>query len=158
MKQEFKPMTWLVKYFDCNNQAIEDFDILKYRESDIKKMKKNSETKEIFAEKLRSEMMWRFWSKAEWEMIIEITKDNRVLLKPWVGFYDIEKATVDVTDDSMFDWIGFAEEHINKQRHKNRAKIDIYDQLTYGDNWERLVTYLWTTRFKYERDHPKFHR
>lgn len=158
MKQEFKPWAWLVKYFDCNSQAIVDYDILQHRESDIKKMKKNSETKEIFAEKLQSEMMWRFWSKAEWEMVVEVTEDNHVLLKPWVGFYDITKATIDVTDNSTFDWMGFAKEHISKQRYKNKAKIDIYDQLTYGDNWEKLVTYLWTTRFKYERDHPKFHQ
>ena len=155
MKQAFKLMAWFVKYFDCNKQEIVDYNILKHRESDIKKMKKNSETKEIFAEKLNSEFRWRFWSRAEWEMIVEITEDNRILLKPWVGFYDIETAIVDVTDDKVFDWKGFAETHV---KHKNRAKIDIYDQLMYGDNWERLVTYLWTTRLKYERDHPKFHQ
>lgn len=157
MKHEFKPMTWFVKYFDCNKQAIVDYNILKHRESEIKKMKKNSETKEIFAEKLRSEMMRRFWSKCEWELIIEITEDNHILLKPWVGFYDIEKIIVDVTDDKSFDWKGFAETHISKQRYKNRAKIDVYSQLIYGDNWDKLVTYLWTTRLKYERDNPKFH-
>lgn len=68
-----------------------------------------------------------------------------------------EEATIDITDDASFDWRGFAEFHIDKQIYKDEAKIDIFDQLTYVNQFEKLVTYLWTTRLKYERDHPKFH-
>lgn len=156
MKQEFKPLSWKVKYFNCNRQVIEDYDILEHRQDFIKKLKKNCETKEIFADALRSEMMWRFWSKSEWELIIETTDDNRVLLKPWVGFYDSEKTIVDVTDDTTFDWRGFATLHIGKQGYKNRAKIDVYNQLMYGNQFEQLVDYCWYMRLKYERKHPKF--
>ena len=156
MKNEFKPLSWKVKNFDFNKQAIEDYDVLSYREDQIKQLKKQCETKEEFAEKLRRKLQWQYWSRSEYELIIELTEDGRVLLRPWVGFYDYE-LFIDVTDDDSFDWMGFADEHIKKQIYGNKAKVDIYNQLTYGDNWERLITYLWTTRLKYERDHPKFH-
>ena len=158
MKKEVKPFSWKVKNFDCNRQIIKDYDILKYREDEIKKMKKKCETKEEFASKLRSELMYHYWSRAEYELIIQLTEDGRILLRPWCGCYDDEKATIDVTNDTSFDWKGFVEEHISQQRYKNEAKIDIYDQLIYGDQFEKLVTYLWTTRLKYERDNTKFHK
>lgn len=157
MKRESKPLSWMVKNFDYNRQVIENYDVLKYREDQIKKLKKQCNTKEEFAEKLRREFQYHFWSRTEWELIIEITEDNRVLLKPWVGCRDDEKATIDVTDDTTFDWRGFAKEHIDRQIYENCAKVDVYDQLTYADQFEKLVTYLWTTRLKYERDYSKFH-
>ena len=149
MKQEFKPMSWLVKNFCCNKQVIEDYDVLKYREDDIKKMKKKSTTKEEFAEALRRECMYRYWSKCEWELIIEVTEDNRVVLKPWVGDRNVGQSTVDVTNDTSFDWRGFAELHIRKQIYKNEAKIDVYDQLMYG--FDDFVDYCWNYRHKWQR-------
>ena len=85
MKQEFKLMPWLVKNFDQNTQKIVDYNVLKYREDQIKKLKKKCATKSEFAEELRKEFQWQFWSKCEWELIIELTEDERILLKPWGG-------------------------------------------------------------------------
>ena len=149
MKQEFKPMSWLVKNFDCNAQVIKDYDVLKYREDDIKKMKKKCATKEEFAEELRKEFQWQFWSKCEWELIIELTEDERVLLKPWVGCRDEEKATIDVTDDTTFDWKGFATEYIGKQIFNNEAKIDVWDQIEY--RFSDFVDYMWNYHHKWQR-------
>lgn len=156
MKKEFKPLSWKVKNFDCNKQVIEDYDILKYREDFIKKLKKKCETKEKFAEQMRRECQWRYWSKAEWELIIRLTDDGRVLLLPWCGGRDPERIAIDVTNDTSFDWKGFAETHIKKQIFKNEAKIDVYDQLTYENQFAKFIDYLWYTRLKYERKHPKF--
>ena len=149
MKQDFKPMSWMVKRFDFNSQIIEDYDILKYYENDIKKMKKKCSTKEEFAEALRQEMMWRYWSKAEHELVIEITEDSRIFLNPWVGCSDPDKVKIDVTDDDSFDWRGFAEHHVNQQIYKNKAKIDIYDQLQW--NWQDFVDYCWNYHHKWQR-------
>lgn len=157
MKKEVKPLSWKVKNFCINKQVIEDYDVLKYREDDIKKLKKKCATKEEFANKFRTEMLYRFWSRAEYEIVIKQTEDGRILLLPWCGCRDEEKATIDVTYDASFDWKGFAAEHIGKQIFKNEAKVDIFDQLTYADQFEKLVMYLWTTRLKYERDNTKFH-
>ena len=155
MKKEIKPLSWKVKNFDCNRQVIEDYDVLKYREDYIKKLKKKCATKEEFASELRSEFQYRYWSRAEYELVIEIDENNQIWLNPWCCCRNPQNVRVNVTDDDSYDWLGFAEEHISQYRG-NDAKIDIFDQLTYGDQFEKLVTYLWTTRLKYERDNPKF--
>ena len=148
----------LCKDFNCNKQLIENYDVLRYREEEIRKLKKKCATRAEFAEELRKEFMWRFWSKAEHELIISRTEDGRILLTPWCGCRDKEGATIDVTDDySQLDWGAFANPHINKQIFKTEATIDVYDQIMFGDRFERLVDALWTTRLKYERDNPKFH-
>lgn len=150
-------MEWFCKYYDCNGNKINDINILRGYDDYIKKLKKKCATKEEFAEELRREMMHRFWSKSEWELIIEIDDNDRIWLTPWCGCSNPQEVRIDVTDDESFDWRGFAEVHIGKQIYKNKAKIDIFSQLTYGDTWERLITYLWTTKLKWQRDDPKFH-
>lgn len=148
----------LVKYYNCNANKIEDYDVLKRRESEIKRLKKKCATKDEFAELLRREFMWRFWSKAEWELIITKEEDGRIILSPWCGCSDPDSVATDVTNNTSFDWSGFADEHIKRQTFKNQAKIDVYDQIMYGDRFSNLVDELWYTRLPYERDNPKFHR
>ena len=149
MKKEVKPFSWIVKIFDCNAQKIKDYDILKYREDDIKKLRKKYTTKEEFAEALRRECMYRFWSKAEWELIIECIEDSRVILRPWCGCYNPDEVKIDVTDDTSFDWQGFAAKHIKKQIFKNKAKIDVWDQIEY--RWDEFVEYVWEYHHKWQR-------
>ncbi len=148
----------LVKHYNCNVNKIEDYDVLNRREPEIKKLKKKCATREDFANTLRGEFMYRFWSKAEWELIITKTEDGRVILSPWCGCSDPDSVLIDVTSDTNFNWSGFADEHIKRQVFKNRAKIDVYDQIMYGDRFSNLVDELWHTRLPYERDNPKFHR
>ena len=155
-KVEFKKLSWLVTYYDCNADKIKYYDVLKYREDFVKKLKKKCPTKEEFAEKMRREMMYYFWSKAEVEVIIEVDGNNRIWISPWVGCREPEKVRVDVTDRTDFDWKGFAKEHIGKQIFKNRAKIDIFDQLQW--RWDEFIDYLWYTRLKYERSDLKYSR
>ena len=147
----------LVKYYNTNGNRIEDYDVLKRREFEIKQMKKKCATKDEFAELLRREFMWRFWSKAEWELIVTKGEDGRVVLSPWCGCVVHDSCSVEVTDDKSFGWSGFADEHIKRQIFKNQAKIDVYDQIVYGDRFDNIVTELWTTRLPYERDNKKFH-
>ena len=151
-------MHWVVKIFNMNKQCIEDYDVLKYREEQIKKFKKMCDTKEEFAEKLRREFQWQYWSRSEYELIIVKENDGSVWLIPWVGCSDPDNVKINVTNDDTFDWVGFADEHIDKQIYGNRAKIDIFDQITYKDQFNKLVDYCWYTRQKYQRDHEKFHK
>lgn len=148
MKQEFKPLSWLVTEFDVNKQTIEYYDILKYREDEIKKMKKKSTTKEEFAELLKREMMWRFWSKCEHELIIERAEDGNIWLIPWAGCRDEQKTKICVTDRDDYDWKGFADKYIDT-RYGNKEKVDTYDQLSYV--WDEFVNYVWNYRHKYQR-------
>lgn len=158
MKQKFKPLSWKVKNFDCNKQAVIDYNILEYREDQIKKFKKKSATKEEFTEKLRREFQYIYWSRSEYELIVSTDENDRIWLTPWVGCREPEKVKIDVTDDKNFDWRSFAEVHIKKQIYDNRAKVDIFDQLMFAGQFEKLVDYLWYTRLKYERKNEKFDR
>ena len=148
----------LVKYYNCNANKIEDYDVLKRREFEIKKFKKKCADKEDFANELRVEFMRRFWSKAEWELVVTKTTDGRVILSPWCGCPGPDDCSIDVTNDKSFDWSDFSDEHIKRQSFKNQAKIDVYDQIMYGDRFDKIVDELWYTRLPYERDHEKFHR
>lgn len=149
MKNERKPLSWNVKHFNCNVQKIEDYDVLRYREDFIKKLKKKCATKEEFAEKLRGEMMYLFWSKCEWELIIRLEEDGHVILLPWCGARDPEEVAIDVTNDMTFDWKSFAEYHIKRQIFANEAKVDVWDQIF--AKWDEFVTYIWEYRHKYQR-------
>ena len=148
-KKEFKPLSWIVDYYDFNRNKISYHDVLKYREDGIKKMRKKCETKEEFAEKLRREMMYYYWSKCEWEMIITKTEDNHIILTPWCGCKNPDEVAIDVTDNTDFDWNGFADKHIKRQIYKNSAKIDVWDQIEH--RWKEFVDYVWNYHFKYQR-------
>ena len=157
MKTKTEPnvLEWDVVYYDCNSNAIKRFNLLNHREDYIKKLKKVCATKEEFSEKLRREMMHRFWSKSEWELIILIDND-RVWLTPWCGCRNPNQVRIDVTNDATFDWREFAEVHINGQNRHNKAKIDVFDQLDW--RWPEFVNYCWYTRLRYERYDPKYER
>lgn len=148
----------IVKYYNVNSRKIEDYNVLLRRMDDVKKLKKKSQNKAEFAEALKREFMWRFLSKAEWELIVTKTADGRVVLSPWCGCVDPDGCSIDVADDKSFDWSGFADEHIKRQIFKNQAKIDVYDQIMYNGRLDKLVDELWYTRLRYERDHKKFHK
>lgn len=147
-RRKIEPFEWWVYIDNSNSRKIEKFNVLKHRAEDIKKMKKKSETKEDFAEKLKSYLMWQYWSRAEYELVIYVV-DNRVYLKPWCGCSDDNLRRIDVTEDTMLNWQKFAGHHIDKQSYKEVAKIDIWDQINF--RWEEFVDYCWTYRHKYER-------
>ena len=107
--------------------------------------------KEEFSEAMDHEMMHMFWSRCEWELIIELDENNHIWLNPWAGCQEPKKVHIDITSSEDFDWLGFIS---TQYLHNNCAKIDVYDQLKY--RWDDFITYLWTTRQKYERWHPKF--
>lgn len=148
-RQEFKPLTWTVKNFDVNAQQVKDYDVLMFRENAIKDLKKKCIDKEMFEERLRNEMMWQYWSRAEYELIIEIDDNNHIWLIPWCGCLELDKVKIDVADDDNFDWRSFAELHIGKQIYRGKAKIDVWDQILY--QWPVFVDYVWNYRHKYQR-------
>lgn len=151
--KEAETLSWKVKVFDCNAQRIKDYDILKGHYKDfIKKLKKKCANKEEFSEAMNREMMWMFWARCEWELILELDENNHIWLTPWVGCREPESVRIDVTEDASFDWQGFLK--TQTLNYQNCEKIDVYDQLRY--KWDDFITYLWTTRQKYERWHEKY--
>lgn len=89
-------MEWNVYYHNVNTQKIESFNIFKHHSFNeyIHTHLKRSKTKKEFAEKLKAELRFYFWSKAEWEIIIS----------PWVGGRDTEDIKIDVYDQVMLNF------------------------------------------------------
>lgn len=146
-------LVWTVWRYNINANKIEEYNILSYKESLIKKLKKQCTDKEEFSEKLKGQMRYYYWARSEHELIIEL-KGNRVLLLPWCGRSDV--MCLEIFLDSSFNWLGFAKHHISKQTYDNKARISVYDQLAW--KWDEFVDYCWYTRLPYERKHEKFEK
>ena len=90
-------MKWNVFYYNVNKKKIETFNIFDH--SNFKKyvdeLLKECNDKEEFEKALNMELMYYFWSKAEWEVIIA----------PWVGG-DKEKEAkkIDVYKQVIANW------------------------------------------------------
>ena len=126
---------------------MEQYNVLKSHVDSIKKLKKKCSTIDEFSEKLRNEMMYYYWSKAEHEVILE-REDNQLYIKPWVGSRNPEEAMIIATEDDTLDWVAFSRwDKLNWWG--DEAKIDIYDQLRF--RWDEFVNYCWTYRHKWER-------
>lgn len=94
-------ITWNVFYHDNNGRKIDTFNIFEhgtFREY-VKKAARKVQSKEDFAKQLHSELMYYFWSKCEWE----------VLITPWVGGKGKEDRKVDVCWQVMNNWDAFLE-------------------------------------------------
>lgn len=150
MKNISNNFSWKVLHHNINTDRIEEYDVLKYYEDFIKKLKKkHGINKAGFEEDLRRDMMYRYWSKSEHEVILE-KKNNTLYIKPWVGSRDVDAASIIAPEDSNFDWKAFSDwEQLNWWG--TESKIDIYDQLRF--RWTEFLNYCWTFRHKYERTH-----
>lgn len=74
MKIRMKKMKieWNVYCHDINKGKIVEFNIFDHGRffEDVRKVLKKCNTKEEFAEKLKSHLMYYFWSKCEYEVVI----------------------------------------------------------------------------------------
>lgn len=143
-------MEWNVYYYNINRNKIELFNIFdhwsfcEYAKKAIKKYK----TKEEFAEQLKRELQYFFWSKAEYELVVHI-EGNRIFLIPWCGCRNPEEVKIEinpVVTEYGFNWLEFARLHTERQRYKNKAKIDIYDQVMF--NCDKFVDWCWDNKKK----------
>ena len=72
----------------------------------VKKAARKVQSKEDFAMQLRREVMYYFWSKCEWE----------VLISPWVGGNDDEERKVDVAWQILNNWDVFVDYTRNNRK------------------------------------------
>ena len=156
MQKEILPFTWYVLNHDFNASTVKPYDILAYREFLVKKFKKQCETKEAFAEKLRRDLMHQYWSRCEYEILLYV-ENSRVLLMPWTGqFID---GVLDITDNHTLNWPAFASKLLKTRgwydcaSKRTYVKFDVYDQLMFRFN--ELVDFCWTYSHKYQRYRTK---
>ena len=126
-------MTWKVFRENPNSRAIEEFDIFRHSSfaKDVQKLLKENATKEEFAEKLKRILIYYFWCKSEWEVVIT----------SWPPY--IDKAELDRLGTAY-------EKYHNNYGHYPYCldvrptvgeKVDIYSQVAL--NWDHFVDYVW---------------
>lgn len=138
-------LVWNVYYHDFNADEIKVYNIFKHGKlvEYIKKHKKQCQTKEEFAEKVRRELFYYFGSKCEWETIIT-NKEGKIIITPWVGRK--ENVSLNVTDNTDFDWHGFCK-WIAEERYVSKdgsTKIDAYSQVMY--RIDEFVELCWNVK------------
>lgn len=92
---------WNVYYYDINKQKMADFNIFDHGGflKDVKKDIKKFKNKEVFSNQLKSELMYYFWSKVEWEIVISPCYENKKCC-------DVK---IDVFNQVMLNWDVFVD-------------------------------------------------
>lgn len=95
-------MEWNVYVYNINSKRIKIFNVFEHGSfyNYIKRAVKKYKNKDDFAEQLKSELMYYFWSKAEWE----------ILISPWVGGdRERDAVKIDVYHQVMLNWDKFVD-------------------------------------------------
>lgn len=139
-------LTWSVYNYNINANRIELFNIFCHSSfrKDVTNDLKEYANKSKFAENVRRKLQYYFHCHTEFELTIELTDDNKVFLIPWC--VNPTETRIEVTNESIFDWLGFAKEHISKQGYEDVAKIDIYDQVMF--QFDKFIDYVWNCNKK----------
>lgn len=92
-------MEWYVYRQDLNTNEIETFNVFRHASfsRDVEAELSRAKSKGDFAEKLKSNLMYYYWCKAEWE----------VLIRSWCGRE--KEIKVDVYQQVMLNWDIFLE-------------------------------------------------
>jgi hypothetical protein len=139
-KKRVEDLEWYVYNYNDHKNKIEPLNIFDHWKlcEDIEKWRKQSKTREYFMKEVKKELRYYFWSKSEYELIIQF-EDGRVLLLPWCGCRNPEEVAKDVTYENP-EWEHFAEYHISRQIYGNKAKIDIYEQIVWL--WDEFAIWI----------------
>lgn len=108
-------LTWNVYISEFNDNRIETynvFDHYSFMEDCRKNAKKCADNKEAFAEKVRRDLMYYFWSKCEWEII----------LSHWPPREDAREEKIDVYDQVMLNWNVFIDYLWENRKELTRRK------------------------------------
>ena len=95
-------MIWNVYIGSFNKNRIETwnvFDHWRFEEDCQKNYKKNGENREAFEEQLRRDLQYYYWSKCEWEIILD----------HWPHFDQFKEEKIDVFDQVTLNWGVFAD-------------------------------------------------
>lgn len=126
-------LQWNVFYHNFNSKKIETYNIFKHFNfrKDVEEHLKKCKTKEEFAEEMKISLMYYFWAKAEWE----------VVMTSWVPHIDMKE--LDRLNSEREKEI----EKYNKEPYMLEVrpdvyeKIDVYQQVM--NNFDIFVDYVW---------------
>ena len=95
-------LVWNVIRYNMNTKKIEPFNIFdhcNFRKDLEKLLNETNISKEGFEEKLRKEVMYYFWAKAEYE----------VLIRSWCGGNGDEEVKIDIYEQVRWNWDKFVD-------------------------------------------------
>lgn len=95
-------LTWNIYYENFNAKRIETFNIFshyRFWEDCIENKKKNKKDKDNFVKQLRQDLMYYFWSKCEWEIV----------LTSWPERKDFKDKKIDVFEQIELNWDRFVD-------------------------------------------------
>lgn len=94
-------MEWNVFYHNVNSQEIIILNIFEHGgfAKDVEKHLKKCTDKEAFVKEVKSSLMYFFWSKSEYEIIIS----------PWCGGRNTKDKKVDIYSQIMLNWDKFVD-------------------------------------------------
>ena len=118
-------LEWNVYKKDFNKSEIEVFNIFNHSRFYEDLCKCNKENYEEFKKEVKSNLMYYFWSKSEYEIVI-------TSFLPYIDKKEIEKLTK--TNNKI-------REAVNLDTGK---KIDIFDQIMI--NQDKFIDYLWNNK------------
>lgn len=93
-----KPLVWNVYRYEINHKKIEVFNIFDHGSflTDFYKLCDEDNNKDDFADRLKRILLYYYWSKSEYEIIIV----------PWLGDRDAEQK-IDIYSQVMINWEHF---------------------------------------------------
>lgn len=95
-----KQLSWNVITYDFNNKDFVSYNVLnKGIVEEIKKYTKNIKDKTAFAEEVKRICIYYFWSKSEWEIVIQ----------EWTDSDNPKEIKVDVYDQLRLNWDRFVD-------------------------------------------------
>lgn len=108
-------MEWNVFYHDINAHKIRTLNIFDHARfnRDVLKYLEECKDKDEFAQKLKSELMYNFWCKSEYEIIIS----------PWCGGGNTKDIKVDIYTQVMNNWNVFVD-YVWNSRNVEHKKED----------------------------------
>ena len=88
---------WYVYHHDSNAQKIIKWNVFTHRifKEEVTELLKRNLPKDEFAEELKNKLLYSFWSRCEYEII----------LSSWVGYADNLK--IDIYDQITMNWNSF---------------------------------------------------
>lgn len=94
-------LVWNVYIADVNQNRIDVYNIFQHSSfvEDCKKVIEESNTKDEFGEGIQRCLMYYFWSKCEWEIV----------LSDFPPYEKFKKEKIDVYDQVMLNWNVFIE-------------------------------------------------
>lgn len=127
-----KILSWNVFVEDFNAKCIKTYNVLNRGiVEEIIKRTKNINDREQFANEIRSIIMYHYWSKSEWEIIVT----------DWPTHMDVKDVYRLVDDIEDHEKRYGTKPYSVIPRLKVSEKLDVYEQVHI--NWSHFIDYLW---------------